>query len=336
MRQLLPLLLWTACTPDDQVFREKNPGGTDSTTPVTSTGSTTATTGTTSTSSGTGTSFETDFDCNVPPPSPPFQIDSFSIGTQEDFDFSAGGYLVYQDLGTSALIGVDRSATGQVISSGTAGDPRGIHGLSDGRVVIMSIWDGTIRITDPSTAGIETLAGNLDLPNGIDVGANDRIFFSTYGELGWIDVDGSDYQIVHTFAGGEYGNGVALNAAQDKVTVAVSDNLDTYFVSLDKLGPDDWGNPRVEHTVNGFHTTVEYDVCGNLYTADYTGGQLYRITPDGTIEELASFGSGAFSALRFGPGHSGWERDRLYVSNRNSDVHEVFIGVPGVPHPTSP
>ena len=116
----------------------------------------------------------------------------------------------------------------------------------------------------------------------------------------------------------------------------MSEGNDTSFVSLEKLGPDDWGNPVIDYTVSSFHSTVEYDVCGNIYTTDYFQGILYRIQPDGTIETLVDFGTGAYSAIRFGPGHSGWERDRLYVSNRNVAVHEVFIGIPGVLHPTSP
>jgi hypothetical protein len=317
------------CRAEDSEPPLKTTLGTSTATGATSTSTATGVTGTT------GTTSTTSLDCSLPPPTAAL-VNSFGIGTQEDFDFSDTGFLIYQELTANAVVGVDQTNTLSVLSPGAAGDPRGIHGLSDGRIVIMSIWDGTINIADPSVGGIFTL-GNLGLPNGVDVGANDRIYFSTYDELGWTDVNGANFQIVHTFSGSESGNGVALAPGETKVTVAVAEGADTHMVSLDLLGPDNWGNPTIDNTISGFYSAIEYDSCGNLYTVNYSGGELYRIEPDGTVELLMDLGTGgAYSAIRFGPGHHGWERERLYVSNRNIEVFEVHIGIPGVVHPTTP
>jgi len=89
----------------------------------------------------------------------------------------------------------------------------------------------------------------------------------------------------------DVGNGVALAPGETTLTVAVTDGPDTHFASLSLLGPDDWGDPVFDNTTPGFYSAIEYDLRGNLYTIDY-------------------------SAMRFGPGHNGAERDRLYVSNR--------------------
>jgi hypothetical protein len=211
----------------------------------------------------------------VTPDPGPFQIDSYDIHTQEDFDFSQGGFLIYQETTANAVVGVDKTNTLSVLSPGAAGDPRGIHGLSDGRIAIMSIWDGTINVADPASGGIFAITTGLDWPNGIDIGANDRLYFSTYGELGWTDIDGGAFQVVHTFGGSENGNGVALAPGETKLTVAVNQNYqDTIFVSLELLGPDDWGNTTIEHTISGFFSAIEYDICGNLYTVDYYSGEL--------------------------------------------------------------
>jgi len=329
---LIVALALSACAPDPQESPQKR----NTASPSTSSGSSTSSS--TSTSTAATTTPQTTYDCTVAPDPGPFQIDSYDIHTQEDFDFSQSGFLIYQETSANAIVGVDKSNTLSVLSPGAAGDPRGIHGLSDGRIAIMSIWDGTINVADPASGGIFAITTGLDWPNGIDIGANDRLYFSTYGELGWTDIDGGNFQVVHTFGGNENGNGVALAPGETKLTVAVNQNYqDTVFVSLELLGPDDWGNATIDHSINGFFSAIEYDICGNLYTVDYYSGALYRLKPDGVIELLADLGpTGSYSAMRFGPGHSGWERDRLYVSRRSDEVYEVYIGIPGVPHPTTP
>ncbi len=280
--------------------------------------------------------WSTTFDCSVLP-EPPFQTNTHPIRTQEDFDFAEGGYLVYQS--GIAVVGTKKNGVTDVLSPGAAGDPRGVHGLSDGRIVIMSPWDGSIKIADPATGALDVLAGSLNTPNGVEVDGNDRIYFTTYGEVGWTDPDGSNKQVIHSWGGGwSMANGIVLSPDGQQLTVAVPDGNNTDFATIDKLGPDEWGNVQILHSVSGFYSSIDGDVCGNIYTVDYSRGELWRIKPDGSVDNLGTLGGGwgAFSALRFGPGQGGWERDRLYVTNRWNEVYEIEIGVPGRRHPTTP
>ena len=281
----------------------------------------------------------TDFDCSTPFPGPPFQIETYPIQTQEDFDFATGGHLVYQ-LGL-AVVGTDKQGNNTVLSPGAAGDPRGVHGLSDGRIVIMSPWDGSIKIVDPVTDGLDILAGGLNTPNGVEVGLNDRIYYTSMGEVGWTEPYGRDKQVIYAWdVGHDYSaNGIALSPDEQRLTVAVPDGQATDLVTIERLGPDDWGNVQVLRTDLGWYSALDTDVCGNLYTVDYHTGVLRRILADGTDEPLGTLpadGIWGFSAMRFGPGQGGWERDRLYVTSRNSEVYEIFIGIPGRRHPTTP
>ncbi len=272
------------------------------------------------------------FDCSVIP-EPPFQVVTYPVRTQEDFDFAMDGYLVYQS--GMAVVGSKKGGVTDVLSPGTAGDPRGVHGLSDGRIVIMSPWDGAIKIADPANDSLDVLAGSLNIPNGVEVGSNDRIYFTTYGEVGWTDPDGSNKQIIHSWAQGAP-NGIALSPDEQQLTVAVP-YMDTDFYTIDKLGPDEWGNVQVLHTAPGYFSSLDSDVCGNIYTVEYSAGEVYRFRPDGTVDFLLDLGNfGAYSAVRFGSGLGGWERDRLYVTKRGIEVYEIGIGVPGRLHPTSP
>lgn len=334
MRLILPIVLLVACTPDDD---EKK--GVKDTNDRTVAGDTdTDDTDTDGDTDSDPTGPTTDYDCTLPFPQPPFQVNSHDIQTQEDFDFATGGYLVYQ-YGV-AVVGTTVQGVNTVLSPGAAGDPRGVHGLADGRIVIMSPWDGSIKIANPATNGLDVLAGGLNTPNGVEVDLNDRIYFTSYGEVGWTEPDGSDKQVIADWGQGfTQANGIALSPDEQLLTVAVPTLSNTEFVTIERLGPDDWGNVQTLHDVPGFFSTLDTDVCGNVYTVDYNSGDLWRILTDGTAEQLGSLngqGIWGFSAMRFGPGQGGWERDRLYVTKRNTEVFEIDIGIPGRRHPTTP
>ncbi len=329
------LLLLVACTTSDDPRRRPDPATDTGTTPTTLTGTATGT----ATGTPTGGTTSATYDCTQALPAPPFASTSYPIQTQEDFDFSLGGYLVYQS--GIAIVGTNKQAQEIVLSPGTAGDPRGVHGLADGRIVIMSPWDGAIKIADPYTGSLDVLAGSLNTPNGVDVESTGRIYFTTYGEVGWTEVDGSNNDIMFTWPGGVgflSANGTVLRADEQQLTVAVPTGSTTNLVTFDRLGPDEWDEPQILADLPGFFSALDQDVCGNLYTVEYGSGDVIRVQPDGTVEVIAHL-SGAgwgYSALRFGPGHSGWDRDHLYVSSRGQEVFDLTTGIPGRRHPTTP
>ena len=78
--------------------------------------------------------------------------------------------------------------------------------------------------------------------------------------------------------------------------------------------------------------TVRRD--GNVYVIQ-VDGMLRRVTPDGDVEVVAnvSFPGVFTSAVRFGSGLGGWERDHIYIMDRSGGVHDVRVGIDGGDEP---
>ena len=77
------------------------------------------------------------------------------------------------------------------------------------------------------------------------------------------------------------------------------------------------------------------DVCGNVYAVDM-GGRIMRINPNGQVIEYADLTSfwPFISAVNFGTGVGGWERDHLYVMDIGAGgLFEIDAGVPGKREP---
>ncbi len=79
---------------------------------------------------------------------------------------------------------------------------------------------------------------------------------------------------------------------------------------------------------------VATDVCGNLYVANFSSSQLFKVTPGGDVSvfvdwsaDPTQYGHGAV----FGNGAGGFRIDALYLPMPYNDhtVQEVVVGVPG-------
>jgi hypothetical protein len=80
------------------------------------------------------------------------------------------------------------------------------------------------------------------------------------------------------------------------------------------------------------------DRCGNVYIVE-TDGQIRRMRPDGTVEPYLKLTSpdGVYcTAVSFGSGIGGWERDHLYIMNRSGGMFVLDAGIEGRPEPHLP
>ncbi len=75
------------------------------------------------------------------------------------------------------------------------------------------------------------------------------------------------------------------------------------------------------------------DACGNVYVTEYVMGYIWRFSASGAEPELvAETGSYWIPNLHWGLGVGGWQRDVLYVQERDTDdVLALSLGVEGVP-----
>jgi hypothetical protein len=123
---------------------------------------------------------------------------------------------------------------------------------------------------------------------------------------------------------------LALSYDEDTLYIMTADSI----MKTERTGVTSFGSPSVFLQFPAAHNfwSITLDVCNNLYTVDYSSGEVFRIDSEGLgtelIVDIADWGS--YSALRFGGGEGGWERDVLYVTNR-SDLFGVPIGIPGKP-----
>lgn len=76
------------------------------------------------------------------------------------------------------------------------------------------------------------------------------------------------------------------------------------------------------------------DACGNVYATEYVYGNVWRISPDGATQLISNLDSGWIPNLEWGRGEGGFEKDIMYVADRDQGrLFAVHVGVPGPNEP---
>lgn len=340
MSPLRWLTVLAACTgsesPDtDGASDRGTPTATTSTTTTTTTGSGTGDTGFGNDTGHTTTPTTAPVDCaNLPAAPRPFQ--TIAILTEEDFDFDLEGYLVYQS--GSDLAGRDQYTNLTILSAGVSLDAAGIQTLANGDIAVASPDTGSIRLVERATGVNYQLLGGLTTPNGLESGAGDLLYFSEMfaNRVRWINVVTLETGEVI----GDIGtpNGLSFSPGETTLYVAAESGGLNAIVALDRVGAG-WSAPRTVISATAPFDAVETDVCGNVYTVEYSTGRLNRIDPlTGVVTLLADLddpGFAEFSSMRWGNDIGGWLSTTLYVTNRNK-IFAVDIGVAGTPDPLAP
>jgi hypothetical protein len=269
-------------------------------------------------------------DCSLPLPASvtPREID---ITTEEDFDFDLRGYILYQ--GGNDLVGEKPGGVFNVISPGISSDASGIQVLGSGDVIVASPDQGNIKYVYRDTGVNVLLVGGLSSPNGLEIGPGDILYFTELfgGRLRWIDPV--------TREGG------TLDDTLDQPNgLAFSPDAHTLYVTANGGGASDgilkytwdgttWSNRELFLDGEGsFFDSVETDVCGNVYTVEFSTGKVFRISPDGQVRDILVDIpiAGSFAAVKWGNGVEYWQTSTLYVTNRNK-IYAMDMGIQGTP-----
>jgi len=292
----------------------------------------TAATGSTAATGGSGTTGDTGepFDCDDVLPAVG-GVTSTGYVTEEDFDFDPRGFMVSQR--NQNIEGLDRYGATFIYAVQVGADAAGLRVLSSGDLAVAQPDTGGLVLVNAKTGGSTTVLSGMTFPNALAADSRGYTFVTenwNNGAVRQVDVyTGDQWPVIGNLS---YPNGVALSPDEETLYVAETNGGNIYAV--DRISDTEWGTPRLFYTMpNGSFYTLAVDVCGNLYTVDFSDGRLFRILADGSDAELLlyvdpSLSWGSFSSIRFGNGTGGWDRDKLYVTRR-AELYQIHIGVEG-------
>jgi sugar lactone lactonase YvrE len=247
----------------------------------------------------------------------------------EEFAFDANGNMLNVPDGEEAVFRTPFGGPSEIVGPFDAIEVAGVRVLLDDGLAVANEWNGTVERVDLQTGARTTLASGLPSPNSLAVSPDGMLYVASLGEvarvdldtlevvrivnLPWLDLDGltfsPDYETLY-FNYDEGGSVGALDLTSDEPPVL--------FASLDT---DYWSE------LDGMAT----DACGNVYVAR-VDGTIFRIDPEGNALEYAEVDAWT-TALSFGSGVGGWERDHLYVMDRSEGLIELDVGIEGRPEP---
>ncbi|MEZ4317930.1 MAG: SMP-30/gluconolactonase/LRE family protein [Myxococcota bacterium] len=122
-----------------------------------------------------------------------------------------------------------------------------------------------------------------------------------------------------------------FSPAGDRLYVGTRNEQGTIWAfDLDSDGEPAEGVPFAT-TEGTFHDVLVVDACGDLYVTAYEGSAVYRISPDGEVETLATFQPvDHVHGAAFGSGVGAWDDHTLYVAqpNRGNLVSAWPLGRP--------
>ena len=259
--------------------------------------------------------------------------DDTSFVTEEDFDFDGGGFLLTQS--NSNISALDREGNVEIISIPGFHDPSGIRVLSTGDIALAEPDTGGLRVVYRATGATEIVMSGLTNPNGVAADSGGYVYVSEFtpnGRVAIIDPYTAENWLIADDL--PTPNGLALSNDESKLYILTDNSI----MVTERLGPTSFGPLSVFTPLPAGTSfwSLTLDICDNIYTVNYTSGEVVRITADGMsteiLTDISEFGS--FSALRFGGGEGGWERETLYVTSRQK-LFAVPIGLAGKP-PVAP
>lgn len=256
----------------------------------------------------------------------------------EEFAFDASGHLVTAVDWASAVWAMDRSGAWTLVAPFDSGEVAGVDFDLDGSLLVDDEANG--RVARLTTSGTTTvLAGGLNSPNSIAVHRDGYAVVSAFDRLLRMDTTTGETVELASFPGQDL-DGVVFSPSGDVVWFNLDESGEVYRLPLGAGGVP-MREPELVETINTSFGEDELDgmamdACGNLYMTR-TDGRIGRIRADGVVEpKFANVRGEYVSALHFGSGIGGWERDHLYVMDRYGELHDLAIGIPGAQEPHLP
>lgn len=340
----LVLVSMVGCTDPGTVNIDPKPQPTGTNNPLSTTSSTTSTFTTSTTTSTKPTTPE--YDCNVIPSIPVGYHIVGEFSDSEDFDFNGAGNAVAMYSGNLTERSYD-GLTSNVLAAGVVsgfGQAAGTRTLSTGDYVVADVGNGALDFIDGTTGGSVPLSTNFSYPNGVEVDSDDNVYVAdqTLGKVVRINAyDTSDFEVITSSITGP--NGVILSPDGQTLYVGTFADFPSNKVwAIDRDPAGGWMPARVIYESGGGdngYDGINVDICGNVYFTEWIVGRVFRLLADGSSgkELVAELPSSWIPNLRWGHDIGGWERDVLYVSDRDQGrIFGLEMGIPGKRHVVLP
>ena len=277
-------------------------------------------------------------DCTTPPPVPaggmPFTTFQ-DWGRAEDFDIDGQGYHV--SIPARDLRGRLPNGDTQIIAPNVSDSPAGTRVLPDGNWIVADVASGSLKRVVTATGGQEVLLSGLQYPNGVEVSRDGVYAFvgeTDGGRVRQVEIaTGDQWEVT---SGAPQANGVILS--NDEQTLYVGSFGTGKVWGVPRIGPTEWGPKFVlfdqPGVFSGGFDGINVDACDNVYITEYIRGIVWRSTPDGSeVVRFAELPSSWIPNIRWGHGIGGWEKDILYVADRDQGrIFAVEAGIEGKKH----
>jgi sugar lactone lactonase YvrE len=268
-----------------------------------------------------------------------------NVGDAAGMGLLPDGSLVFCNVDEGALQRVHANGSVSTVLGGLL-YPNGLELGPDGFVYVAENAAGRVRRVNVETGEFTVVAMGLQGPNGVAFSADPKVFYvgsfegsgvyrvtmPSPGELGQASVfarpngsqlkepmlacpamqEGAACEVPGQFDGGTCRRLVnVIDCVKDTTIAACSDS----------------GCTSAEH--GGGIDGLGVDACGHVYASEYRYGNLWRISPSGTIEKLATLPSMWVPNMRWGRGLGGFDANVLFVADRDEGrLFAVPVGVP--------
>lgn len=271
------------------------------------------------------------YDCAAGVPPGPFTPGPVvGVRTTEDFAIDPAGWLYASDSNQN-LVRFSSDGTGEVFVPSFA-DTRGLDLLPDGGLVLSNETVAQLTRVDLATRASTSLAPIGSSPSAIDVASDGTVYVGDLatGRVYEVAPDGTVRDLWSSSGPFVQTYGIVLSL--DERTLFVSQYNGATVFRLRKGDDGAWGpaEPWVEMPVSALGGMV-LDACDNVYLVATARCDVFRLSPDAVVEQIADNIPGPYCAnLAFGRDVGGWDPYALYVSTYDV-VAKLDIGVPGRP-----
>lgn len=267
-------------------------------------------------------------DCDLVPVLPTSFHTLQGFGQAEDFDFIGTGEHVSVNNGN--LVARDMSGNTRLLVSSVGMETSGTRTLPDGSVLVNRVSQGSI-VRVFANGATEVIASGLSYPNGLEV---DEDGFAYVAEQSGGRIQRIDPDTLETWV-------IAEGLVEPNGLIFSPDYDILYFNSfgagtvraINKLAPDRYSDPYLvaNKPGGGGFDGLNVDECGNVYVTEFVAGKVWRVTPHGSLVDLAvALPSGWIPNLRWGNGVGGWDETVLYVADRDQGrLFGMELGVNG-------